>query len=110
MKWLVAVLFLLELTGCVMARPKRGNVAMKISEKEAHICLGSKDLKPGDKIEFLFNDCTQNGEKTPRVAGLCELVPLGRGVVIKTINSHYSAVKTDGSFSFSEGTLVQKAD
>ena len=108
MKRLFVFLLLGGLVGCVSHTTYRGNVAMKISKKEAHVCLGSDRVKPGDKVTFLFNDCTQNDETVEGLAGLCELVTLGTGTVTKNLNAHYSTVETDGSFNFSEGTLVQK--
>ena len=85
----------------------RGTVAMKLNKKNAHVCLGDGSVKTGDKVAFITNKCTgaggRHGDKRS-----CELVTLGEGTVSKVLNSHYSEIATDGSFSFDEGTIVEK--
>ena len=103
----------LSLTGCGHTM-MRGTVAMKASKDEAHICLGDNAVKGGDKIAFFKNNCRSlpgggNGERGGGGREVeCNLLKIGEGTVSKTLNSHYSLVKTDGSFNFDEGTLVEK--
>lgn len=92
----------------------RGTVAMKINKNEAHVCLGDNAVKSGDTVAFFKNDCKSisaggSGEKGGGREIECSLIKLGEGTVSKTLNNHYSLVKTDGTFSFDEGTLVEKA-
>ncbi len=72
---------------------------MKVSDTEAHVCLGDGEVKPGDKVTLFRNDCLGKGG--------CKKVPAGEGVVSRLLNEHYSVVEvTKGSFQ--EGTIVEK--
>lgn len=100
------------LTGCGHTM-MRGTVAMKAGKDEAHVCLGDNAVKGGDKVAFFKNSCKSiGGGGSERGGGgreiECNLLKIGEGTVSKTLNSHYSLVKTDGSFSFEEGTMVEK--
>ena len=90
----------------------RGTVAMKTDKKTAHVCLGNNDVKIGEKLNFYTNHCTgtNTGGRDEGAGDVreCEMKVLGVGTVTKILNSHYSEVKTDGSFKLAEGTLVQK--
>jgi hypothetical protein len=91
----------------------RGTVAMKTGKKTAHVCLGNNDVKVGEKLDFYTNRCTgygggRAGDEGGGDVRECEMKILGTGTVTKLLNSHYSEVKTNGSFKISEGTLVQK--
>lgn len=89
---------------------KRGSVAMKIDDKTSHVCLGDNDVQVGDKVEFLTHSCNTDsvGQRDAMDYVKCKLKVLGTGEVTKILNTHYSEVKTDGSFKFSEKTLIQK--
>ena len=39
----------------------RGTVAMKTGKDSAHVCLGDKAVKNGDKITFFENICKRTG-------------------------------------------------
>jgi|TARA_B100000749_G_scaffold280077_2_gene274659 hypothetical protein len=100
------------LTGCGHSM-MRGTVAMKTGKDEAHICLGDNAVKGGDKVAFFENNCISTGSGDSERGGggreiECNLLKIGEGTVSKTLNSHYSLVKTDGSFSFEEGTMVER--
>lgn len=87
----------------------RGSVAMKLDKETAHVCLGDNEVKKGDKVLlFYYNDCEQVDSEERGLRALCTLRKLETGKVTKIHNSHYSTVKTDGSFKFKEGTLVQR--
>jgi len=90
----------------------RGTVAMKTNNKTAHVCLGNNDVRIGEKLDFYKNICVGGGGGGSSREGVgegeCSMRILGTGTVTKLLNSHYSEVKTDGSFAISEGTLVQK--
>ena len=85
----------------------RGTVAMKISKDKAHVCLGDNMVKKGDLVVFYENDCIGTGSENGG-GTVCTLKKTGEGEVLKTLNSHYSVIKTTSKFSFDEGTLVQK--
>ena len=90
----------------------RGTVAMKTDKNTAHVCLGNNDVKIGEKLSFYTNHCigTASGARDEGGGDVreCHMKVLGTGTVTKLLNSHYSEVKTDGSFKLTEGTLVQK--
>lgn len=98
------------LASCASTNHKymRGSVAMKLNNNTAHVCLGDKEVKVGDRLTFYYNDCDQFDSEVSGLKGLCTLKKLGAGEVKKIHNSHYSTVETDGSFEFKEGTLVQR--
>ena len=99
----------LSLTACSHGM-MRGSVAMKTSDTEAHVCLGNKEVKVGDRINAFTNFCPNKsgGRAGDRDGGACEKRPLGGGVVSELLNEHYSVVKFDDGVKFAEGTLVEK--
>ena len=104
------LLIIILLSSCAH-RFRRGTVAMKTGDETAHICLGHNDVAVGDKINFLKNDCEGSGIGGGHDSGAvkeCEMKEIGTGTVSRLLNSHYSVVKTDGSFKLTEGTLVQR--
>ena len=108
MRMLIVVFIATLLSGCAH-KFMRGTVAMKVDASTAHVCLGDDDGKGGEKLYFYQSVCEgYGGAREGGDYGSCELKTLGTGSVTKILNSHYSEVKTNGSFSFSEGTLVQK--
>lgn len=87
------------LNGCAHGL-MRGSVAMKISDQEAHVCMGDDQVKAGDKVALFKNVCRKGGE--------CQKVRLGEGEVTRTLNNHYSVVKIQPGVTFEEGTIVEK--
>ena len=87
----------------------RGTVAMKIDDKTAHVCLGEKDVNIGDKLKFFHFECEKHANDWVEDDYMdCMSKKTGAGVVTRILNVHYSEVRTDGSFEFSEGTMVEK--
>lgn len=98
----------LALFGCAHGT-MRGSVAMKTSEREAHVCLGDKEAKVGDRVAAFINSCPSKGGLAQGGPGLtCEKQRIGEGTVTKLINEHYSVVEFDEGVKFSEGTFVEK--
>ncbi len=113
MKILFAVITLsLLATGCASHSTMRGSVAMKISDSEAHVCLGEGEVKAGDKVTAFYNDCQNREAGGSDKAGAygipCVKTKLGSGIVTKVLNSHYSVVEFDKGVKFTEGTFVEK--
>ena len=116
MSGLLKIICILSVSGCASHGFMRGNVAMKINEKEAHVCLGDGDIKVGDSVTFFENECFDENAiidssasgRTIGIDALCELLVVGSGTVTKLLSNHYSLVKTEGNFSFNEGTLVER--
>lgn len=97
------------LTGCAHSPHARGSVALKESDQEAHVCLGDKEVKAGDKVALFKNEC--RGTSAGRKGGngpVCNKVKLGEGVVTKTLNEHYSNIRVEPGVSFDEGAIVEK--
>jgi hypothetical protein len=103
-KNLIGIMVMAALTGCAHSQ-MRGNVAMKISEDEAHVCLGNEQVKVGDKIELYKNQCNRGKAAEENY---CKMVTIGEGEIIKLLNEHYSVMKVNPGVKFEEGTLVQK--
>lgn len=107
---LLAMIFLV--TACASHSTMRGGVAMKVSEREAHVCLGDGEVKEGDKVEAFYNDCQDrivDGTKNVVPYGVpCVKKKLGEGVVTKILNEHYSVVEFDEGVKFTEGTFVER--
>jgi hypothetical protein len=103
-------LIIANLVGCASHSTMRGSVAMKISDTEAHVCLGDKEVKVGDKINAFKNICTNDASRVSRTGNttLCRKEKIGTGVVTSLINDHYSVVKFDSKLDFNEGTVIEK--
>lgn len=98
-------------SSCATHSTMRGSVAMKVSDNEAHVCLGKGEVKEGDIVTAFYNDCsnvTGGGADKGAGAALCEKTKLGSGKVTKVLNDHYSVIKFDEGVKFSEGTFVEK--
>lgn len=106
LKLILSSLLLAMLSSCASHTFMRGTVAMKTDKETAHVCLGDNDVKVGDQLQFYTNKCRVYGGAGEGDSD-CELKEIGTGNVTKLLNSHYSEVKTNGTFEFKEGTLVQ---
>ena len=98
-----------SLVGCAHGL-MRGSVAMKTSDNEAHVCLGDKEVKVGDRVNAFTNYCPSKGggRAGEGGGGTCEKRSLGDGTVTALLNQHYSVVKFDDGVKFDEGTIVEK--
>lgn len=103
-------LLIAGLVGCASHSTMRGSVAMKISDTEAHVCLGDSEVKVGDKVNAFQNVCTNETQRTSRSGKSvsCQKTKIGVGEVTSLINNHYSIVKFDNGVKFNEGTIVEK--
>lgn len=112
MSFLAAATVITALTGCAHHQMMQGSVAMKTSEREAHVCLGGNEVKVGDKVFAFRNDCKPRSslgvsERTSKGV-VCKLEKLGEGKVISLMNDHYSTVEFEPGVTFDEGTVVRK--
>ncbi len=110
MKIFLSFLLIANLVGCATHSTMRGSVAMKISDTEAHVCMGDKEVKVGDKVTAFQNVCNKETSRLSRSGNYaqCQKVKIGSGVVTELINDHYSVVKFDNNVKFGEGTIVEK--
>ena len=74
---------------------------MKISDTEAHVCVGKDEVGPGSIIEVLRNVCRREKPYT------CELKSVGTGRVTEPLNDHYSVATFPAGLSFQEGDLIR---
>ncbi len=105
-KKLFIVFGLVIFSGCASS-VQRGVVAMKISDREAHVGIGAKEIAVGEHIELYRNECDSSaGEK--RAKGACRKVPGGHGTVTEILNDDYAVVQFPEGTKFSEGDTMEK--
>lgn len=108
MKRLIYILIILTFFACASRHEAmRGTVAMKINDREAHVCLGKGEVKKGDRVTVFLNECDK-GARPDKRGTPCVLKKAGEGRVIEILNDHYSVVKFNRDVQFEEGTLVEK--
>ncbi len=103
-------LTLLACTPTATKPPNRAAVVMKLSDSEAHVCMGVGEVKPGDRVTLYGNDCTKAAAMAGKAPAwsACVKRKLGEGTVARIINEHYSVVQVDPGVVFKEGTTVEK--
>ena len=94
----------------------RGSVVMKISDTEAHVCLGRGEVAHGDRVDLVRHVCRTksdtarpSGASVPLQVGQCERQVLARGEVERVLNEHYSVVRFPVGTEFQESSSVEKA-
>lgn len=105
-KFVLILLVATALTGCAHST-MRGSVAMKVNAEEAHVCMGEKEVKVGDRVALFKNQCSRSGGKVGS-ADPCHKVKIGEGSVERVLNEHYSVVKVNPGVQFEEGAIVEK--
>ncbi len=106
----LALVAMFTVAGCAHTL-MRGSVAMKISNEEAHVCMGHNEVQAGDKVVLFKNVCAAPqsvGKSDGGSFSGCQKIKLGGGTVERTLNEHYSVVKVDPGVKFSEGAVVEK--
>lgn len=108
---LLSVAAIALLAGCAPAID-RGSVAMKITNNEAHVCLGKGEVSPGDRIALIRNVCTPEtaastkpGRASP---ARCERQAVGKGTIKEVLSDHYSVATIDSGIDYREGDIVEK--
>lgn len=99
-----AVATLVMLAGCAHSM-MRGSVAMKLSDTEAHVCMGDGEVKPGDKVLLFTNKCIN---RVGGAGGSCTKKQVGEGEIERVLNEHYSVMRVPAGTDFGEGTIVEK--
>lgn len=82
----------------------RGTVAMKVNDSTGIACLESNQVKVGDTLTLLNNDCA--GLQGKEGSASCKLVPGGKVEVTRIVNDHYSEFKALDGAEFSEGSML----
>ena len=100
-----ALIFVALVGGCAAHASMRGSVVMKVSETEAHVCMGKGEVKQGALVHLYHNVCkTPPTSAVPAIVDSCRREAGGDGSVEKVLNDHYSVVR------FQSGTLFQEGD
>jgi hypothetical protein len=109
-KLILAASSILALAGCATGGPKRGQVVMRTSDSEAHVALGSGEVKVGDHVELYHNECTRagGGEKGSGGPRSCKKISTGHGEVTELFDADYSLVKFPEGTKFAEGDTIEK--
>lgn len=98
---LVAVV-LVSLGGCAAHGTMRGSVVMKISDTEAHVCMGKGEVREGDRVDLYSDVCKPDGIRVS-----CRRASAGSGTVEKVLDDHYSVVRFTPGTRFEEGDTVE---
>ena len=107
--YFISLVSVILLGGGCASQTHRGVIAMKISDTEAHVGVGTSEVSPGDHVELYRNVCTGGGSrKTGGSALQCRKESLGHGEVTRTLNPDYSVVQFPAGTKFSEGDTVEK--
>jgi hypothetical protein len=81
---------------------------MKVSDTEAHVCMGKGEVKEGDRVRLYRNVCSAELESSfPTAVAACHREPEGTGQVAKVLNDHYSVVRFPPGTSMHEGDTVE---
>jgi hypothetical protein len=99
------LLFLAILVGC-SARASQGVVAMKVTDKTAHVSLGNEAVSVGDKVAVFRNECSgvlSYKQRTP----ICNKRYIGEGTVTENLGEHYSVITVDSSVTILDGDVVE---
>lgn len=102
----IVTLMVGALAGCAHSHT-RGSIAVKHGSQEADVCIGGKEISPGDRVTLFKNKCTGGGGEKG-VKPSCQKIKLGEGQVVSVIDEHYSTIKVDSGVSFDAGTIVEK--
>ena len=106
----VSILGAVILSGC--AHNDRSTVAMKVDNSEAHVQLGSNEVKAGDRIALFENQCKrpapQDAQTPHGLDPFCGKFKTGEGTITKVLNDSYSIAKMDPGSKFKEGSTVEK--
>ena len=104
------VVVLLAAAGCNAHLAMRGSVVMKVSDTDAHICMGRGEVKTGEEVHLYRNVCRE-GRGPAKVSdatnGSCRKEPAGNGKVTEVLNEHYSVVRFTPGTQFQEGDTVE---
>lgn len=95
--------------GCASQMVHRGVIAMKMSDTEAHVGMGSNEIKAGDHIKLYRNVCTGgSGRRESGTERTCRKESLGHGKISKILTPDYSVVEFPAGTKFSEGDTIEK--
>lgn len=113
---LVLSVAILNFFGCASFKNHKhatGSVVALDSAKEAHVCMDSAEVKPGDKLSLFQSICTSKerklghkGESLEQTT--CTKVSRGFVEVISTPDPHFIKVRALGEAVFEQGFIVEE--
>ena len=109
--WLAASFFMSACSTLSGHDHARGTVVLSDDGKEAHVCLGNKEVKIGDKVEVFEAICKKEHVaviRSPRYRTKCEKVARGQAEVVDVSDEHYSRVHAFGDLLLKEGQIVER--
>ncbi len=86
-------------SGCTPAH-SRGVVAMKVTDREVHVCVGRDEVWVGAQVDAFRNVC----QRTKPFA--CKLERVDRGTVSEVLNEHYAVAAFPPSSKVQEGDVI----
>jgi len=112
MRQALLALLLIGAVGCGHAA-MRGSIVMKVSDTDAHVCMGVGEVAAGDRVRLYRNICTNPKGATAKVdllapGGICTREKVTDGEVAQVLNEHYSVVRFASGTAFREGDTVEK--
>ena len=90
----------------------RGSVVMKISDTEAHVCMGRGEVRAGDPVVLVRHACwllaTTGALQYGVPSETCRRQVAARGQVVRVLGDHYSVVRFPKGTRMAEGNTVEK--
>ena len=86
-------------SGCTPAH-SRGVVAMKVSDREVHVCVGRDEVWVGAQVDAFRNACQRTKPYT------CKLERVDRGTVSEVLNEHYAVAAFPRESRVQEGDVI----
>lgn len=98
--------------GCTQALakspPNRAAVVMMLGEAEAHVCMGPGEVRPGDRVLLLENDCRPPTPESKVITASCRRRTTGAPTVTRVLNEHDSVIEADPGRTLRAGTIVEE--
>lgn len=91
--------------GCATSPKNTCTASIAHSPTEYDVCIGDKQVKPGDRITFFKEHCSGGGRHSSRK---CHKEKVGDASVLKTLDEHLSTVKLDSEFEITEQMTIEK--
>lgn len=90
----------------------RGSIVALDSADEAHVCLGEKEVKPGDRLNVYESVCKSEfsdvGRRSSFKLTTCERIARGEVEVVENSGNHFSKAKAHSGLKLKEGLILEK--
>jgi hypothetical protein len=96
------------MVGCASTGHLRGSVALKTSETEGEVCLGTSEVEVGDKVTLYRSECVKRPiDVRHDHPSRCTKTKIGEAEITQVLDEHYSTTKVPAGVKFAEGTIVE---